>query len=197
MGVLDDTSQYHVSIMTVLRSWGALRTHLSRRCSQTIKPGHLLSFTCVVCNSCSFDNERHYFEHVGRHLKRFETVPCVFQGCGYKTNIYTTFHSHKSRKHNPHSIDDFKTSVLHQYQNEPDESTDSFEVENNCDSVAKDEEDLHNIIIQRLGLLLLKMECIFNVSKTCIDELVEELSFLTASASGSLIKNCTESFKKV
>lgn len=52
----------------------------------------------------------------------------------------------------------------------------------------EDEEDLHNIIMKRLGLLLLKMECIFNVSKTCIDDLVEDLSFLTASASGPLIK---------
>lgn len=77
---------------------------------------------------------------------------------------------------------------MQQYQNEPDESTDSFEVENICDSVVEDEEDLHNIIIKRLGLLLLKMEYIFNVSKTCIDELVEELGFLTASASGPLIK---------
>lgn len=82
---------------------------------------------------------------------------------------------------------DFKTSVFHQYQNQPDEETDFVEGENNCDSVLEDEEDLHKII-KRLGLVLLKMECIFNVSKTCIDELVEELHFLTASASGPVIK---------
>lgn len=115
-------------------------------------------------------------------------MPCIFKGCDYKTNIYTTFHAHKSRKHNPHSMEDFKSSVFHQYQNQPDEETDFVEGENNCDSVLEDEEDLHKIIIKRLGLLLLKMECIFNVSKTCIDELVEELHFLTASASGPVIK---------
>lgn len=77
----------HYDCPCTFRSWGPLRTHLSRWHPQTIRPGHLLSFTCIVCNSCSFENERHYFEHIGRHLKRFETVPCVFKGCDYKTNI--------------------------------------------------------------------------------------------------------------
>lgn len=178
----------HSDCPCTFRTWGALRTHLSRHHSQTTKPGHLLSFTCLVCNLCCFDNERQYFEHIGSHLKRFETVPCVFKGCDYKTNIYTTFHSHKSRKHNPHSVEDFKTSVFHQYQNQPDEESDFVECENHCDSVIEEDEDLSKILIKRLGLLFLKFECIFNVSKTCIDELVDELHFLTASASGPIIK---------
>lgn len=41
---------------------------------------------------------------------------------------------------------------------------------------------------KKVGLLLLIMESIFNVSNTCINELVEELHFLTASASGPVIK---------
>ncbi|KAK0151232.1 hypothetical protein N1851_007629 [Merluccius polli] len=53
-----------------------------------------------------------------------------------------------------------------------------------------DEEDLdlNKTLIKRLGLLLLKLQCIFNVSNTCIDELVEELNFLSSSASGPVIK---------
>lgn len=39
--------------------------------------------------------------------------------------------------------------------------------------------DLNKTIIKRLGLLLLKLECILKVSNTCTDELVEELKFLT------------------
>ena len=99
----------HSDCPCTFRIWGALRTHLSRYHSHATKPGHILAFTCLVCNSFFFDSERQYFEHIGSHLKRFEPVPCVFKGCGYKTNIYTTFHSHKSRKHNPHSVEDFKT----------------------------------------------------------------------------------------
>lgn len=114
-------------------------------------------------------------------------MPCVFEGCDYKANKYTTFHSHKSRKHNPHSLEDFKINVLHQHQNNLDEESDFVENENDCGSVLE-EEDLNKIITKRVGLLLLKMESIFNVSNSCIDELVEELHFLTASASGPVIK---------
>ena len=48
-------------------------------------------------------------------------------------------------------------------------------------------------IIKRLGLLLLKLECIYNVSNTCISELVEELHFLTSSASGPVFKDIIQS----
>lgn len=160
---------------------------MSRHHAQATKPGNILSFTCIVCNLCSFDNERQYFIHIGSHLKKFETVPCVFEGCDYKTNIYTTFHSHKSRKHNPHTLEDFKTTVL-QHQNKLDEESDFVEDENDCGSVLEEEDDLKKVITKRVGLLLLKMESIFNVSNTCINELVEELHFLTASASGPVIK---------
>lgn len=90
------------------RTWGAVRIHLPRYYSHTTEPGQLLSFKCLVCNSHCFHTERHYFEHLGVHLNKFETVSCVFKDCDYKTNIYTTFHSHKSRKHSPHSLEDFK-----------------------------------------------------------------------------------------
>ncbi|XP_037401910.1 uncharacterized protein LOC119265406 isoform X2 [Pygocentrus nattereri] len=170
------------------RTWGALRTHLSRDHPQTTKPGQLLSFTCLVCNSCYFHTERQYFEHLGGHLKKFETVPCVFKECDYKTNIYTTFHSHKSRKHNPHSVEDFKTAVFRENHGQVLEESEVSECENYCDSVLEADEDLKKTIIKRLGLVLLKLECIFNVSNTCIDELVEELCFLTSSASGPVLK---------
>ncbi len=150
-----------------LRTWGALRTHLSRHHSQATKSGNILSFKCIVCRSCSFDNERQYFTHIGSHLKKFQTVPCVFEGCDFKTNIYATFHSHKSRKHNLHTLEDFKTTVLQQHQNKPDEESDFVEDENDCGSVFEEEDDLKKVITKRVGLLLLKMESIFNVSNTC------------------------------
>lgn len=106
----------HSDCPCTIMTWGALQKHLSRYHQQTANPGHLLSFTCLVCNSCCFHTERQYFEHLGGHLKKSETVPCVFRDCDYKTNIYTTYHSHKSRKHNPNSEGDFKASVFHEYQ---------------------------------------------------------------------------------
>ncbi|MEQ2250329.1 hypothetical protein ILYODFUR_038873, partial [Ilyodon furcidens] len=64
----------------------------------------------------------------------------------------------------------------------------TVESENYCESVLETDQVLNKTIIKKLGLLLLKLEYIFNVSNTCIDELVEELHFHTASASGPGIK---------
>lgn len=142
-----------------------------------------------MCKLC-FHTERQYFEHLGGHLKKHETVPCVFQDCDYKTNVYTTFRSHKSRKHSPHSVEDFKTIVFQEHQSQIHEETNSAENKNYSDFfVPMEDEDLSETIVKRLGLLLLKLECIYNVSNTCIDEVVEELNFLTSSASGPVIKN--------
>jgi len=46
-------------------------------------------------------------------------------------------------------------------------------------------ENFHN---NELGSLLLKIDCIFNVPRRCIDEIVEELQFITCSASAPVIK---------
>ena len=128
--------------------------HLSTYHPQATKPGQLLSFTCLVCNSCFFDTERHYFEHLGCHLKKFETVTCVFKGCEYKTNIYSTFHSHKSRKHNSHSVQDFKTYVFHECQGPTEVESGLNESENHCDSVLEEDLDSNKTFIKRLDLLL-------------------------------------------
>lgn len=95
----------------LFKNWGALHAHLSRHHTQTQQAGQIVSFSCLVCNSCSFNTERQYFKHLGTHLKKHETVNCVFKGCDYSTNIYSTFVSHKSRKHNPHCIEDLKNTV--------------------------------------------------------------------------------------
>lgn len=54
---------------------------------------------------------------------------------------------------------------------------------------AEDEEiaELPNLIEQNLAHLLLKLESIYNVPHRCIDELVEELQFISSSASGPKI----------
>lgn len=36
----------------------------------------------------------------------------MFKGCVFKTNIYNTFHSHKNRKHNPHTSNDFQDEIV-------------------------------------------------------------------------------------
>lgn len=52
---------------------------------------------------------------------------------------------------------------------------------------------LPNHIEKMLALLFLKLESTFNVSNRCIDEVVEELNFISHSASGPIIKRILQS----
>ncbi|KAL2093349.1 hypothetical protein ACEWY4_010661 [Coilia grayii] len=169
------------------KSWSTLRTHLSRYHVPSTTSNQLRPFTCLVCRSHGFQTERQYFEHIGSHLKRFETVSCVFQDCDHTTNIYRTFFSHKSKKHTPHTHEDFKRSV---FQDDQCQLFDEREEdESNFDSVfVEEEEDIRKTICDRLGCLFLKLDSIFNVSKTCLNYIIEELHFIISAASGPAIK---------
>lgn len=153
---------------------------------QSTASNQLGSFTCLVCQSCGFQTEKQYFEHLGSHLRKFETVSCVFQDCDHTTNIYGTFFSHKSKKHSPHTYEDFKGSVL--LDNQQQLSVEDEENESNFDSVFVEEEDVRKAICDRFGCLFLKLESIFNVSNTCLNDIIEELHFITSTASGPIIK---------
>lgn len=65
-----------------------------------------------MCACQELSNERDYFSHIDKHLQRHETVTCMFKGCLFTTNIYNTFLTHKNRKHNPHTLSDFKAEVI-------------------------------------------------------------------------------------
>lgn len=160
----------------------ALRTHLSRYHSEdeAKEPGVVICFTCVIC-SAKYPTEKEYFQHLGNHLRSHETVECVFVGCTFKTNVYGTFFVHKSRKHNPHSLEDLKSDVIGEHQTETDRLV---PVGSDLDGTNTNPPlDISNEIYQRIGSLLLKLESVHNVSGKCIDDLVEELHFIyTASA---------------
>lgn len=94
----------------------ALRTHLSRyhAAKESLQANIISTFKCSVCDaSCSTRKE--FFPHIGNHLKDHETVFCVFQGCSFQTNIYNTFLKHKSRRHQPYSLSDFKQAVYERH----------------------------------------------------------------------------------
>lgn len=52
------------------------------------------------------------------------------------------------------------------------------------------------IVLQRIGLLLLKLESIYNASVNCIDALVEDLQFISSSASVAVVRNILDSTLK-
>ncbi|XP_054871620.1 uncharacterized protein LOC129350115 [Amphiprion ocellaris] len=62
----------------------------------------------------------------------------MFEGCCFQTNIYGTFHSHKNRKHNPHTLKDFKPGVVTTTQVSQDSPDDPEEdAQNQDDSVVE------------------------------------------------------------
>lgn len=91
----------------------------------------------------------------------------MFKGCAFKTTIYNTFHTHKNRKHNPHTLNDFKaevvtavgrlqesdTSVTDDVSCAPDTDVES---ETDVDKHASSIEDLPKVIEQNNASVLLK-----------------------------------------
>jgi len=104
----------HTNCPCNFKTWNALRIHLSRvhpiPRSQEIQEWS--TFSCHLCACSRLPTEREYFVHIGTHLKNNETVGCMFESCTFQTNIYGTFHSHKNRKHNPHTLKDFKPGIV-------------------------------------------------------------------------------------
>lgn len=50
-----------------------------------------------------------------------------------------------------------------------------------------------SVVLKRIALLLLKLESIYNASVRCIDSLVEDLHFISSSASVDVVRNTLDS----
>lgn len=122
---------------------------------------------------------------------------CVFENGPFKTNIYGTFASHRSRKHTPHTIDDFKPELLKRYVNPLNAGDDPVDEGDTEGAVSEDVENLPNLIEEHLAHLLLKLESIFNVPQRCIDELIEELHLFNLLRYSGMSKWNEATYKKV
>lgn len=167
-----------------------------------MRTSEILSFCCQFCNEGTFSTEKEYFEHLRQHLKKQETVTCVFKNCNFKTNIYGTFASHRNRKHTPHSLDEFKDEVIKRYENpsQADQCSDGVNQEGEQSDIDEirdyDVRVLPKLIERSLAHLMLKLESSFHVPNQCIDELVEELHFISHSASAPIMKDILQSCLK-
>ncbi|XP_042084783.1 uncharacterized protein LOC102293912 isoform X2 [Haplochromis burtoni] len=107
----------------------------------------------------------------------------------------------RSRRHTPHSLQDFKENLLKRYVcysntedcSNMDVQDEELSITNDGQGNDDDVRDLPNIIEKNMALLFLKLESKFNVSNKCIDEIIEELHFITETASGPLIKEILQS----
>lgn len=47
----------------------------------------------VMCGCEELSTEKEYFIHTNQHLRQYENITCMFEGCTFQTNIYGTFNS--------------------------------------------------------------------------------------------------------
>ncbi|XP_028332484.1 uncharacterized protein LOC114481687 [Gouania willdenowi] len=179
----------HPDCPCIFKAWNSLLTHLSRSHTNNLKHTEsFTTFTCQLCGCRELGSEYKYFVHIGHHLKNNETVTCVFKGCEYKTNVYSTFKSHKSRKHSLHSLADFKENVVQGIcVAETGES--SVSDKEFCDDSLSDDvgyvtsNDQLDVVEHKIAAVLLKLENIFHVPSAAIDELLDEFQYLLSTAS--------------
>lgn len=183
----------HKNCPCTFKTQSGLRTHLSRYHSTgESSSSSVAAFKCSICKACC-STEKDFFHHIGNHLKSHETVFCVFNGCDFKTNIYNTFLKHKSRKHNQCTRKDFKNVVLLNCQTECVNldvlaEREQVDIAVDCESKVSS-----HTVLEKIGLLLLQLGSVYNVSVKCIDQLVEELHFISSSVSLDSVKNLIKS----
>lgn len=113
----------------------------------------------------------------------------MFLACEFKTNIYSTFKSHKNRKHCHHTLADFKPEVVvttrissvNELEANSPESVEQPDIVVSQNSQSHSEE-LQKVIEQRFAAALLKFEHLVHVPSTAVDVFLGELHHLICSA---------------
>lgn len=170
----------YVECPCTFKTWNALIVHQSRihstQVSNTQK--ELCTFSCHLSNCKNLANDRDYFIHIDTHLRRNETVCCMFVGCSFKTNVYGTFKSNKSRHHTPHTVTDFipgivKTTTLKSpsvndsFSDSQDEECVEEEVSDTSLVCNSQHKELPTVIEQQLAAALLKLEYLVLLMNFC------------------------------
>ena len=141
-------------------------------------------------SSVNAATEYDFLLHINQHLKRNEQVSCMFDGCSYITNINSSFRTHKWRKHQSCTVNDFKSGIIvtSSLSSNPSDSLNSdLNEEVQLDEPITDESrDLENTFELKLASLLLKLEHSYLVSSTAVNELLEELQHLIGTDSVQL-----------
>lgn len=170
------------------KTWNALIVHQNKIHSTGVTTKKKAIFSCHLCECNDLASERDYFAHIYAHLKRNETLTCMFLGCNFKTNIYCTFKSHKNCKHRHYTPGDFKLGIVRTGIAPTNEfAENSQEFVDQLDTVIPshgqcDTEDLQKVIEQSFATTLLKLEHLVHVPSTAIDVFLEELYHLIRSA---------------
>lgn len=146
-------------------------------------------FACTLCNFKQPFSEEILFGHLRSYLRSHELVICPFSNCNYRTNSYSAFNAHKSRKHGGDSdfdecvvlADNDSAQVLVAAENlgEPAEchsagSADTFDLKEGNSQCATD--ILRAQLKHNLASLFLKIQSILHVIDMASQEIVEHMT---------------------
>lgn len=185
----------HTTCVCVFRTRGALKSHLSRvhNPGQTIHQSNII-FKCELCDFHELCSEGDITKHLGNHLKVQERIQCPFLNCQFKTNSYSGFSSHRSRKHKGHTISGLR-SVLHSSASDlvgvPEvtgEASTSLQSDSGSFSGEAQTKSLELIpyesIEHKIAKHFLSLQTVLHVSRSAVQEIIEETNdILTASKS--------------
>jgi len=117
------------------------------------------------------------------HIRRHETVSCLFNDCGFATNVAGTWRSHFCRNHNLTNAE--KGSLRHQLVISHPTLTDSTESdEDNCENyrfdstneVPDDEQGTvltENEIEKSMATFFLKMQVVWNIPEYMVQDIFD------------------------
>ena len=157
----------------------------------------LAKIRCELCTFSAPTNISQYFLHLKRHLRKRETVKCPFVACSFKSRVFSTFTAHKSRSHHAATFVDFRPDLVvkchgQAFVNDEDDnlvSPDLFFPEPEFQPV-------HKPIQRRLASLLLRLQAVLHVSKSAIQEIVDDL-FDIGECSGQITRQTIENILAV
>ena len=178
---------------TIFQSHVELGKHLKDH-KQGASP--VAKLCCDLCNFSAPSNLKHYFLHLKRHLIKRETVNCPFVGCSFQSRVISTFTAHRSRYHQSSTFNHFKPELILHCQSQASvyDEQDHFELESSDVSVTEpDSQPTQKSVEHRIAVLFLRLQAVLHVSKSAIQEIVDDL-FDIGECAGQITR---ESIKNV
>lgn len=172
---------HYKDCLYTFKSFNALKVHLSMWHAQKDEgKGRKITFLCQLCDFVEPCNEVDFFTHLRRHLKLKQKVSCPYQGCNFKSNIYSTFNANRRKELDSEMI--IKSQIVSEnvseepWTNRPEDS-DSDAVDTAFRLTSdKNVEDLERQLEHNVAALFLKMTSIFNNSETALQDVIEQIN---------------------
>lgn len=153
---------------------------------------------CELCTISAPTNIKQYVLHLKRHLRTRETVNCPFEGCSFKSSVFSTFTAHNSRYHSYARFVDLKPDLVvkcHSQAFVTDEEEDSYNLLSS-DLLSESEcQPVQNSIQRQIASLLLRLQAVLHVSQTATQEIVDDL-YDVGECAGQITRQTVENILK-